>query len=113
VQVTKIDGEFSLGICREGGDRLFDATGQLALEPNHPNPFNSMTLITYEVIERGRTELFVIDMLGRRVATLLDGNVEPGRYQVAFDARELSSGMYLSVLRTPTQLRMQTMKLIK
>jgi hypothetical protein len=113
VDITRIDGEFWLGICREGGDRLFDATGQLTLEPNHPNPFNAMTVITYEVIERGPTEVFVLDVLGRRVATLRTGMIEPGRYQVAFDATELSSGLYISVLRTPTQLRMQTMKLIK
>jgi len=113
VEITTIAGEFSLGICREGGDRLFDATGQLTLEPNHPNPFNAMTIITYEIIERGHTELYVMDMLGRRVATLVAGEVEAGRYQVAFDAGRLPSGMYISVLHTPTQVRMQRMKLLK
>ncbi|MCB2203933.1 T9SS type A sorting domain-containing protein [bacterium] len=113
VEVTRIHGEFLLGICREGGARLFDATGQLALEPNHPNPFNNMTVITYELIEEGPTHLYVLDMLGRRVATLLDGYAEKGRYQVAFEAGELPSGMYITVLRTPSQLRMRSMKLLK
>ncbi|MDT8323303.1 MAG: choice-of-anchor L domain-containing protein [Bacteroidota bacterium] len=113
VVITRIDGELRLGICREGGARLFESTGSLALEQNHPNPFNSMTVLTYEIIERGPTLLYVTDMLGRRVATLQEGVMEAGRYQVAFDARALSSGMYIAVLRTPTQLRMRQMKLIK
>jgi len=113
VALTRIDGEFRLGICREGGERLFDATGELALEPNHPNPFNAMTVITFEVIERGHTELFVMDVLGRRVATLLQSSIEPGRYQVAFEAGDLTSGIYISVLKTPTQVRMRPMRLLK
>ena len=113
VALTRIDGEFRLGICREGGERLFDATGELALEPNHPNPFNAMTVITFEVIERGYTELFVMDVLGRRVATLLQSSVEPGRYQIAFEAGDLTSGIYISVLKTPTQVRMRPMRLLK
>jgi hypothetical protein len=113
VRVTRVDGVLSMDICREGGDRLFDATGTIALEPNHPNPFNSMTMLTYETIEKGRTELFVLDMLGRRVATLVDDDREPGRYRVYFNAGGLSSGVYTAVLRTPTQLRVQRMKLIK
>lgn len=113
ITITLIAGEFFLGICREGGNRLFDASGQISLEPNHPNPFNAMTILTYEIIERGHTELYVMDMLGRRVATLVTGEVEAGRYQVAFDASRLPSGMYIGVLRTPTQMRMQRMRLIK
>ncbi|MBN1448331.1 MAG: choice-of-anchor L domain-containing protein [Bacteroidetes bacterium] len=113
VVLTRVHGEFRLGVCREGGARLFDATGTLALEPNHPNPFNSMTVITFEVIEDGQTELFVLDVLGRRVATLLNADIEAGRYQIAFEAGDLPSGIYVSVLRTPTQLRMRHMRLLK
>ncbi|MBE0643658.1 MAG: choice-of-anchor L domain-containing protein [Bacteroidetes bacterium] len=113
VLITRIDGILRMDVCREGGERLFDSEGRIALEPNHPNPFNSMTMLTYETIERGRTELFVLDMLGRRVATLVDDDREPGRYRVYFNAGELSSGVYTAVLRTPTQVKVQRMKLIK
>ena len=113
VAITRIDGLLRMDVCREGGERLFDASGRIALEPNHPNPFNAMTVITYETIEQGRTELFVLDMLGRRVATLVEGSREPGRYRLVFDASGLPSGMYLAVLRTPTQLRVLRMKLVK
>jgi hypothetical protein len=113
VSITRIDGVLRMAVCREGGERLFDARGRLALEPNHPNPFNSMTSLTYEIIERGYTELFVLDMLGRRVAALVNDELEPGRYRVLFDAVGLASGVYMAVLRTPTQVRVQRMKLVK
>jgi hypothetical protein len=113
VLITRIDGLLRMDVCREGGARLYDATGRIALEPNHPNPFNAMTALTYETIERGYTEVFVLDMLGRRVATLVQGEVEPGRYRVLFSADNLSSGVYLAVLRTPTQIRFRQMKLVK
>ncbi len=113
VRVVRVDGLLRMDICREGGERLFDATGRISLEPNHPNPFNSITQLTYETIEKGRTELYILDMLGRRVATLVDTDREPGRYRVYFDAGALPSGVYIAVLRTPSQWRVQRMKLIK
>jgi hypothetical protein len=113
VLITRIDGVLRMAVCREGGERLFDSKGRLVLEPNHPNPFNSMTALTYEIIERGYTELFVLDMLGRRVATLVHDELEPGRYRMLFDAVGLASGVYMAVLRTPSQVRVQRMKLVK
>ncbi|MDX9758158.1 MAG: choice-of-anchor L domain-containing protein [Bacteroidota bacterium] len=113
VAITRIDGVLRMAVCEEGGERLFDAAGRIALEPGHPNPFNTMTTLTYEVIERGYTELFILDMLGRRVARLVGDEIEPGRYRVSFDAGALASGMYIAVLRTPTVLRTQPLRLIK
>jgi hypothetical protein len=113
VIITRIDGILSMDVCREGGDRLIDAAGSISLEPNHPNPFNGMTMLTYETIEEGNTELFVLDLLGRRVATLVNDDRGPGRYRVLFNAVALSSGVYMAVLRTPTQVRVMRMKLLK
>lgn len=113
VAITRIDGLLRMTVCEEGGERLFDADGRIALEPSHPNPFNTTTTLTYEVIERGYTELFVLDMLGRRVARLVEGVIEPGRYRVHFEAGALASGLYLAVLRTPTVQRMQHLRLVK
>lgn len=113
VNTNTIDGEVRLIVCREGGTRLYSTTGRLTLQQNHPNPFNSMTTIEYEVIEKGYTQLYVSDMLGRRVATIVDMEIQPGKYRVTFDASNLSSGIYFYILQTPTQMLYQVMRLMK
>jgi len=102
-----------LGVCREGGTRLFDADGQIALRPNHPNPFNPRTEIVFEVLEAAHTVLYVVDGLGRRVATLVDAVLRPGVHSATFDASTLPSGFYISVLQTPTVIKTRRMLLAK
>ncbi len=113
VAVTRIDGSLRIIICREGGDRLFDSEGQARLLQNRPNPFNAMTVIEFETIESGMTELFVMNMLGQRVRTLHHGPLDPGRHTVSFDASDLPSGHYVCVLRTPRLALQRAMSLIK
>ena len=102
VDVTSIDGSFTVKICREGGERLFDGAGRVQLFQNRPNPFNAMTVIEYETMERGSTTLSVVDMLGRRVALLMDAPVDAGISRVSFDASALPSGVYHYILQTPS-----------
>lgn len=114
VAISEIAGYFSLlDICREGGTRLVDGRRKLSLQQNHPNPFNAVTTIEYEVIESGYTRLSVHDLLGRTTAILVEGVAEVGRYSVVFDASSLSSGTYLYVLQTPTARIHKRMDVIK
>ena len=85
----------------------------MELQQNRPNPFNAMTAIEYEVIEAGETELSVLDLLGRSVALLFAGVPEPGRYRINFDASSLASGMYLAVLKTPTNVLTRVIVAVK
>ncbi len=113
VRILPRHGEVRLKICREGGPRLFDDSPAVVLEKNHPNPFNASTTLSFTIIEQEHTELFVIDQLGRRAATLVSGSFPPGSYTARFDASELPSGVYVAVLRTPTVTRMRTMEVVK
>ena len=113
VMTERRHGSLRIEICREGGDRLFDGAGQVRLLPNSPNPFNVTTTIGYELIEKAHTELFVLDMLGKRICTLFAGAGEPGVYRVRFDAGDLASGQYIVVLRTPTVQRFRLISLLK
>jgi hypothetical protein len=114
VALTIRSGRFTLnGVCREGGIRLFNNNGTIVLKPARPNPVNDRSEIEYEVIESGRTRLYITDMLGRRVATLVDGEVVPGRYVAQLDASRIPSGTFYCVLQTPTERRVQSMIVTK
>jgi len=91
------------GICDDGGTRLFLADGGLALKSVRPSPVVSTASIEYDLVEPGRTRLYVVDLLGARLATLVDEESTPGHHAVEFDASRLANGTYLYVLETPTR----------
>jgi len=64
------------------------------LHQNYPNPFNASTRIRFDIPQAGYVILRVFDLLGREVARLVDGESTPGRFEIPFDASELSSGVY-------------------
>ena len=65
-----------------------------------PNPFNSLTRISYGVPERSHVALQVYDIAGRLTATLMDGEMNAGRHTVTFDGVDLPSGIYIVSMRT-------------
>jgi hypothetical protein len=73
---------------------------EFILLQNYPNPFNPSTTIEYALPQRTRVRLEVLNVLGQRVAILLDGSQDAGSYAVRFDARRLTSGFYFYRLTT-------------
>ena len=66
-----------------------------AMEQNYPNPSNPSTTIGYTIPTHSHVTLLVFNTLGRKVAELVNGEKDAGSYNVTFDARVLSSGVYL------------------
>lgn len=83
------------------------------LKQNFPNPFNPTTQINYAVPEQADVRIEIYNVIGRRVATLVDREMAPGNYTVNFDASSLSSGMYFYRLQAGSTLLTKKMTLIK
>ncbi|MBN2009212.1 endo-1,4-beta-xylanase [candidate division KSB1 bacterium] len=66
-----------------------------ALDQNYPNPFNPVTNIKFTLPEEHEINLVVYDIMGKVVKQLVSGRYPAGSYNVAFDASNLSSGVYL------------------
>lgn len=86
---------------------------ELLLYQNYPNPCNPSTTIRFQLLEREHVILKVFDLLGRDVATLVDGELHPGDHSVVFDAKGLPSGIYFYQLKTNTSIQQKKMLVIK
>ncbi|MBM4169530.1 MAG: hypothetical protein FJ215_10320 [Ignavibacteria bacterium] len=65
-----------------------------ALNQNYPNPFNSSTVIRFELPVSSRVSLNVFDVLGRKVASLVQGEIPAGYHEVRWNAEDASSSFY-------------------
>lgn len=91
----------------------FELPGQLVLEPNAPNPVRARTTIGYELPTAGAVTMQLYDMLGRRIATLVDTELPAGAHTVEFDASGLSSGVYFYRLESNGHARSEKMLVVR
>jgi subtilisin family serine protease len=84
-----------------------------ALYQNYPNPFNANTQIQYALNQNGHTRLEVYNLLGQRVATLVDEFQEAGYHSVNWDTRDAASGVYLYRLFSGVNLETRKMVVLK
>jgi hypothetical protein len=83
------------------------------LSQNYPNPFNPTTKIKFSINERAYTNLTVYNSLGQRIVTLVDKELNSGRYDVTFNATNLPSGIYLYQIHSGNFSEVRKMILIK
>lgn len=80
---------------------------------NYPNPFNPTTQIRFDLAHAGLVNLSIYNVLGQKVATLINSTRAAGSYTIMFSANKLSSGIYFSVLKTNSGIQTKKMTLIK
>jgi len=71
----------------------------VTLLSNYPNPFNSTTMITYQIAASNPVSLRIYDLTGKLVDELVNANQNAGSYQVGYNGRQLSSGTYFYQLK--------------
>lgn len=122
--------EFKARYIEAGGKDLITDTKEendsqlpvnFELYQNYPNPFNPTTTIKYSIpaaasnleMSAQNVTLKIFDMLGREIATLVNGYKSPGNYVVTFNASGLSSGIYFYQLRSGSYILTNKMMILK
>lgn len=111
-------GEYKLAIARNPGEtgtssEQNELAYEFELRQNYPNPFNPTTTIQYSIGSTADVNLEVYNVIGQRVAVLVNQQQTPGQYRVNFDASSLASGLYLYRLESAGKVQTQKMMLIK
>jgi len=85
------------------GELASEVPQEFSLSHNYPNPFNPSTRLTLSAPGREHVTVEVYDLLGRRVAQLVDGVLAPGMHIVEWNASGFASGVYLCRAITGSQ----------
>ena len=96
------------------GDKIdFITPGYTKLGQNYPNPFNAITTISFSINTSQHVGLKIYNLLGHEVLNLIDEIRQTGVHQAAFDASNLSSGVYIYKLQTADYTETKRMVLLK
>jgi len=83
------------------------------LAQNYPNPFNPSTTINFTILNSEFVTLKVYNIIGSKVATLVNENLSAGSYRFNFDAQNLASGVYFYELKAGNFGEIKKMNLLK
>lgn len=103
------DAETTTGL----DDKNTTQPASFSLEQNYPNPFNPSTTICFTLNQSGYTSLTIYNVLGERVASLVNGSLTAGTYNYEWNAVNLSSGIYYYTLQTKSFSETKKMLLVK
>jgi hypothetical protein len=90
-----------------------DFPRQFSLSQNYPNPFNPTTTISFSIPSPTFVSLKVFDILGRRVSTIVSGQLRAGKYDMQWNAERFSSGVYFYRLEAGTLSETKKLLLLK
>ncbi|HVO75147.1 MAG TPA: T9SS type A sorting domain-containing protein [Ignavibacteriaceae bacterium] len=86
---------------------------QFILEQNYPNPFNPSTIIKFSIPEEGNVKLTVFNLLGQRVAELVNSFLKAGPHSYIWNASDMASGIYFYQLNSGRSSSVKKMILLK
>jgi hypothetical protein len=95
------------------GDPDPNLPAEFSLSQNYPNPFNPVTNISFDIPAASFVELSVFDVSGKEIMKLVNEQKTHGRYEVTFNAGNLSSGVYFYRLKAGEISRTMKMILVK
>ena len=114
-EVIRLNDDHFTGIEEwiAGGDDKNISPGAFSLYQNYPNPFNNSTVISYLLLKTSFISLKVYDVLGNKVATLINEEKPVGKFEVVFTGSNRTSGIYFYRLTAENFIDTKKMILIK
>jgi len=110
---AKVDWIQLLNESRISGIKKVTVLDGFSLSQNYPNPFNPTTMIRFELGKPSNVRLTVYNLLGQRVATLVNGHMSQGAHIIQFDASHLASGIYFYAIQAGEFKEVRRMLLLK
>jgi hypothetical protein len=109
---------FRYGVLGQAIDDYNGRPSEFVLKGCYPNPFNSSIMIEFDLPENGRCKLIIYDILGREIAYLVDGELESGRYSIAWNGKDKSgsngnSGVYFVTMTVNNRVQAKRITLIR
>ena len=83
------------------------------LEQNYPNPFNPVTVISWQLAVGSHVDLSIYNVLGQKVATLVNKRQPAGSYKLEWDASNVTSGVYIYRLQAGSRVETRRMILMR
>ncbi|MCP4584222.1 MAG: T9SS type A sorting domain-containing protein [candidate division Zixibacteria bacterium] len=114
IYLQNINPDGSLGEYSTSIDELtVGLPGDFTLMNAYPNPFNASTTIGYNLGLAAKVTIEIYDLLGRRVATLIDESRPAGYHQVTWNAADMVSGVYFYKIKADDESRTEKLMLLK
>jgi hypothetical protein len=113
--ITHEDGTFKLlGICYDGGTRLFNANSKAGIESVNPNPADNSIQINVAFLEAGQTEILLYNIKGEIVRTIFSSDIRNEKsISLDTDITDLATGSYTLIFKSPTILQKTQLLIVK
>lgn len=87
---------------------------RFSLSQNYPNPFNPETKIKFDIPDNAQNvRLSVYDALGKEIEQLVNEQLNPGSYEINWNASGYPSGVYFYTIKTDNYSDTKKMMLVK
>jgi fibronectin type 3 domain-containing protein len=86
---------------------------EYSISQNYPNPFNPSTKIKFALPETALTKIIIYDLIGRKIQTLVNKELQAGYHTINIDAKNLPSGVYFYRIQSRDFIQTKKMILMK
>jgi len=93
--ITDTAGNYQLSIITDVKNKKPIIPQSIEIGQNYPNPFNPTTTIKYELPRESKVQLIIYNVLGEKVAELVNAFQRVGSYKVEWNAGNFASGVYI------------------